>query len=246
MTRHFSAKLTKATLIALSASLMLGCSGGGVPTPPGLIAPNDQADQTQQQNDQQQPQSIMASLPPDNSQNLGQGQAAQQQPIQQQAPNNGLPPASSLGSVNQATTAPAQPAQPAQSRLVTDYTVPTTARTFLTFEPMVGAPTKVARELSGSLGQRVAQQALPVVARSDEKVTHRVKGYFSASENQGQVNISYVWDIFDKSGKRLNRITGSQQTPMVGADPWDAVTGPILDKVAVDTAAQLKTWHASL
>ncbi|WP_141401284.1 hypothetical protein [Cohaesibacter gelatinilyticus] len=227
------AKFEKATLIALCTSIVVGCSGSGVPTPPGVIEPSGQASLPTEQ-----PQSIMTSVPPDGTQ--------QNNATQQQAPNNtGLPPASSLGTVNQTATTQPQTNQPSQSRLVKNYTAPV-SNAVLTFEPMVGAPTRVARELSGSLGQRVAQQALPVVARSDTKVTHRVKGYFSASENQGQVQISYVWDIFDKDGKRLNRIMGSQQTPMTGSDPWDAVTGPILDKVAVDTAAQLKTWHSSL
>lgn len=234
MTTNLMAKFGKATLVSLCTSIVVGCSGSGVPTPPGVIEPSGQAGLPTEQ-----AQSIMASVPPDSTQ--------QNAPLQQQQQvpnNNGLPPASSLGSVNQAATQP-QSNQPAQSRLVKDYTAPI-SNAVLTFEPMVGAPTRVARELSGSLGQRVAQQALPVVARSDAKVTHRVKGYFSASENQGQVQISYVWDIFDKNGNRLNRIMGNQQTPMTGSDPWDAVTGPILDKVAVDTAAQLKTWHSSL
>ncbi|MCT4656156.1 MAG: hypothetical protein N4A65_10135 [Cohaesibacter sp.] len=225
----------KSLVIVASIASLVACTGGGVPTPPGTISSSDQS-----------PPSIMASLPADGSQPAD-NQPLANAPAQQQPNNQGLPPASSLGSVNQASTPAQQPAtqQPAQSRLVASYKPPA-SKSVLTFEPMVGAPTNVARELSGSLGQRVAQQALPVVTRSDKSVTHRVKGYFSASESGGNCVVSYVWDIFDKSGKRINRITGTQQTPMVGSDPWEAVTGPILDKVAIDTAAQLKTWHASL
>lgn len=120
------------------------------------------------------------------------------------------------------------------------------SKAMLTFEPMVGAPTSVARELSQSLGLRVAQHSLPVVARTDSKVTHRIKGYFSASKSGSDCVVSYVWDIFDKNGKRVTRINGSQKTPMVSADPWDSVTGPVLDQVATDTAAKLKSWHASI
>lgn len=159
------------------------------------------------------------------------------QPIQpletaQQIDNASLPPAASI------TTQPQQTA-------ATTYQAPA-SRSILTFEPMVGAPKSVARELSKSLGLRVAQQALPVVQRDNAKVTHRVKGYFSASQSGQNCVVSYVWDIFDANGKRINRVTGSQKTAMVGADPWQAVTAPVLDKVAVDTAAQLKSWHASL
>ena len=116
----------------------------------------------------------------------------------------------------------------------------------LTFEPMVGAPKSVARELSGTLGMRVAQHALPVVPRNDKSVTHRIKGYLSASNTGTDCSISYVWDIFDANGKRINRLTGAHKTPMVSDNPWEAVTGPALDKIAVDTAAKLKSWHTSL
>lgn len=229
--RHLTKDALKASrmlLISLGTLALIGCSGSGVPTPPGLI--NSQNQDSQPLPQDQQAQSIMATIPPDGT--------------QQPASDTGLPPASSLGTISQ-SAAPNSTNQPPRSRLVNPYKAPA-SNAVLTFEPMVGAPTNVARQLSTSLGQRVAQQALPVVARSDTKVTHRIKGYFSASESQGQCVVSYVWDIFDKDGTRLNRITGSKKTAMTGSDPWDAVTAPILDQVAIDTAAQLKTWHSSL
>ncbi|WP_373237312.1 hypothetical protein, partial [Cohaesibacter celericrescens] len=146
---------------------------------------------------------------------------------------NGLPPATSLANSNTAQAPSVGYKAPASSAI-------------LTFEPMVGAPKDVARELSKSLGLRIAQQSLPVVARTDQKVTHRIKGYFSASKSGSDCVVSYVWDIFDANGKRINRVTGSQKTAMVSSDPWDSVKGPVLDKVSVDTAAKLKTWHASI
>lgn len=171
------------------------------------------------------PQSIVETLPPDDAGQLPTDQqvgADAQQPFQ-----------------TASTQAPQTQVQPATYQ-------PPASNSVLTFEPMVGAPKSVARELSKSLGMRVAQQALPVVPRNQSGITHRVKGYFSASESGQDCVVSYVWDIFDANGKRINRITGSQKTAMVSTNPWDAVTAPVLDKVAVDTAAQLKSWHTSL
>ncbi|WP_319530358.1 hypothetical protein [uncultured Cohaesibacter sp.] len=173
------------------------------------------------------PASIVESQPPtDDNQDNAATELADQQGT------DTLPPASSV---------PETTSQVAQQQYK-----PPVSDAVLTFEPMVGAPKTVARELSAALGLRVAQQALPVVARSDSKVTHRIKGYFSASESGGECVVSYVWDIFDARGKRINRITGSKKTPMVGSDPWQSVKGPVLDEVAVDTAAKLKSWHASI
>lgn len=171
------------------------------------------------------PQSIVDTLPPDDGGQL---------PAEQQAGLDGQQPIQTTATVSPQTQTP-----------VATYQAPASS-SILTFEPMVGAPKSVARELSKSLGMRVAQQALPVVPRNQTGITHRVKGYFSASESGQNCVVSYVWDIFDANGKRINRITGSQKTTMVSTNPWDAVTAPVLDKVAVDTAAQLKSWHTSL
>ncbi|TLP48319.1 MULTISPECIES: hypothetical protein [Cohaesibacter] len=171
------------------------------------------------------PPSITETMPPDDT------LMDQQQP--EMAANNddtaNLPPANQIPSAAESNR----------------YQTPASSA-ILTFEPMVGAPKTVARELSSALGMRVAQHSLPVVARSDKKATHRIKGYFTANQSGDDCVVAYVWDIFDASGKRINRVTGSQKTPMVSTDPWDSVKGPVLDKVAVDTAAKLKSWHASI
>ena len=242
----------KAVLCSVMLTMLAACAGGGIPTPPAVIGG--------------EPPSIMDSQPPaDGMDQTTNGDLTQAAPG---GDTSNLPPASSLGTLTQSQIDAAQnqaqnqalaqsgtqsPAQtPTQGQTTTQgqtqtatYTPPA-SRAMLTFEPMVGAPKTVARELSTALGMRVAQQSLPVVARNDSKVTHRIKGYFSTNQSGSDCVISYVWDIFDASGKRINRISGTQTTPMVSNDPWDAVTGPVLDKVAVDTAAKLKTWHASI
>lgn len=212
--------ISKAVASAFLLVSLAACAGSGAPTPPGMIGGS--------------PQSIMDTQPP--ASDLADADTGAVPPIGDgtaQTDVNGLPPASTIAN---AGTTPAPSVQ---------YKAPESSAV-LTFEPMVGAPKSVARELSTSLGLRVAQHALPVVARTDSKVTHRIKGYFSASQSGSNCVVSYVWDIFDASGKRVNRVTGSQSTAMVSDDPWDSVKGPILDQVAVDTAAKLKSWHASI
>ena len=214
--------LKRIGLVALLLSLA-ACASSAVPTPPGNI--------------QDQPASIMESQPP--ADNMAGDNQLTALGDSSATGTNDLPPATSLPST---TT---QAATQTSMQTASIYKAPASS-THLTFEPMVGAPKSVARELSTALGLRVAQHALPVVARTDKSVTHRIKGYFSASQSGSDCVVSYVWDIFDASGKRINRVTGSQKTTMVSSDPWDSVKGPVLDKVAIDTAAKLKSWHASI
>ena len=208
----------KTGLLAILAMTLAACSGNGSPTPPGMIG--------------SKPPSILDSLPPaDGAPDQSPTEQGPDQPGQNldNGATDALPPANKIASQ-----------QPSNI-----YQVPASS-TIMTFEPMVGAPKRVARELSSALGLRIAQHALPVVARSDSSATHRIKGYFTAEKSGNDCLVSYVWDIFDTSGKRINRVTGSQRTTMVSADPWDSVKGDVLDKVAVDTAAKLKSWHTSI
>ena len=208
--------VSKFTAMISLVMLVAACASGGAPTPPGAIG--------------DRPPSILESLPP-------------AEPITDETDQSGLMTSADAGTAGlpPATSIPSGTVPPQQNQ----YQAPASSAV-LTFEPMVGAPSRVARELATSLGMRVAQQSLPVVKRTDSKVTHRIKGYFSASKSGSDCVVSYVWDIFDAKGKRVNRVTGTQKTPMVSTDPWDSVTGPVLDKVATDTAAKLKSWHASI
>ncbi|WP_316860303.1 hypothetical protein [uncultured Cohaesibacter sp.] len=215
---------TSKVAICVSGTLILSaCASGGVPTPPRTIGGT--------------PPSIMESQPPAEDYTTTTTDQSENQsdpsPTEDERTDT-LPPATSMPG----ETAP-RAQEPAPQR--TEET-----RAYLTFEPMVGAPKSVATELSKALGLRVAQKALPVVARSDTKVTHRIKGYFSASESGSDCVISYVWDIFDPKGKRVTRVTGSKKTAMISSDPWDSVKGDVLDEVAIDTAAKIKTWFSSL
>ena len=111
----------------------------------------------------------------------------------------------------------------------------------LSFEPMIGAPTDVARELSGKLGLSVAQRGLPVVARNSQGITHHIKGYLSASQSGDSTTIDYVWDIFTPNGQRVERISGSARAPR-GTGLWQTVSGAVLKRIADDTSDKLAEW----
>ena len=56
--------------------------------------------------------------------------------------------------------------------------------------------------------------------------------------------MSYIWDITDPSGKRVNRITGEEITPAAPAakDPWGSVTPAVTQVIADKVASSLGAW----
>ena len=60
------------------------------------------------------------------------------------------------------------------------------------------------------------------------------------------VKVSYIWDVTDPAGKRVNRITGEELAPVgTGKDPWSAVTPALVDNIASKSASSLAAWLPS-
>lgn len=110
------------------------------------------------------------------------------------------------------------------------------------FEPLTGAPGNIADELSSQLGVNAASQGLSVVRRVGADATYRVNGYLAATGQSGKGTIFYVFDIVDRSGKRLKRISGSEETGGATGDPWQSATEGILSRIANRTVVEIKAW----
>jgi len=127
-----------------------------------------------------------------------------------------------------ALLAPAQPA-PAQARIA--------------IAPVIGAPEAVAKQLSSLLTEATEKQRIGVAKAAGEKVDYTVRGYVVAAREKNGTKISYIWDVTDGTGKRVNRITGEElASAPESRDPWSAVTPQIMQSIAAKTATSLGTW----
>lgn len=126
--------------------------------------------------------------------------------------------------------APVQPAPPA-------------AQARLTIAPVIGAPDAVAKQLSAQLSEAATKQRVLIAASPSEKADYTVRGYVVAAKEKTGTKVSYIWDVTDGTGKRVNRITGEELAGSTDArDPWAAVTPQIIQSIATKTANQLATW----
>jgi hypothetical protein len=108
--------------------------------------------------------------------------------------------------------------------------------------PVIGAPDTVAKPLTAQMASSMAQHRVPV-AQNGEKSDWTLRGYLVAAKEKSGTKVSYIWDVTDTAGKRVNRITGEEVVPGAAAkDAWAAVTPPLMQKIADRTASSLAAW----
>ena len=111
---------------------------------------------------------------------------------------------------------------------------------------VIGAPDAVSRQVADQIVQAGERQRVTLINDRDAKGDYTLRGYIVASEEKSQTKVTYIWDLTDPTGKRVNRITGHEMAPAGTAkDPWVAVTPAVTQSIADKTATSLATWLAA-
>ncbi len=136
------------------------------------------------------------------------------------------------GNSPEATLAPQAAAPPPQPATIAKVAV----------APVIGAPDAIARQLQQEFGAAVTQHRVSVVNTTD-KSDYTLRGYIVSAKDRAGTKVSYIWDVTDPSGKRVNRITGEEILPAVtGKDPWTAVTPQVMQTIAQKSAQSFGAW----
>ncbi len=109
--------------------------------------------------------------------------------------------------------------------------------------PVFGPSEGVAKTLHTQMVSAIEAKNIVVAKTATQKAPYTLRGYFLSSKKGSKTSISYVWDVTDPTGKRLNRIAGEELVPQAsGRDPWGAVTPQIAQQISSKTAANLSAW----
>ena len=125
------------------------------------------------------------------------------------------------------------------------YEAPQAANGRFAFAPLTGAPQPIANHLAASIATASLQHNVPLAPFADGNGAYIVKGYLSAVTESNATRAIYVWDVLNGERVRLNRITGSVEVPATADNPWDAIGGATLDRVAAETIGALAAWQAA-
>ncbi len=109
--------------------------------------------------------------------------------------------------------------------------------------PVIGAPENVAKQMQAGLSSALAQQKVSVAQNATDKSDFTLRGYVVSAREKSGVKVSYIWDITDPAGQRVNRITGEEMVS-AGADrdPWAAVSQQVISSISSKTASQVAAW----
>jgi hypothetical protein len=111
-----------------------------------------------------------------------------------------------------------------------------------TFTEITGAPSSHVMAFSRAITREASSRKLSVVSPGDPSATYVVKGYLSAiGDNRGTLLV-YVWDVTDRNGQRLHRVSGQEPGGGSSTDPWSGITDEAVQNAAARTIDDLVSW----
>src|SRR5262245_2954155 len=112
--------------------------------------------------------------------------------------------------------------------------------------PIIGAPDAVAKQIQQEFTSAIERQRIGVASGKDERVDYTLRGYIVAAKDKQGTKISYIWDVTDPTGKRVNRVTGEEMASASGGkDPWAAITPTIAQSIAAKAASSFTSSLAN-
>jgi hypothetical protein len=86
------------------------------------------------------------------------------------------------------------------------------------------------------------QRQIELVSPTDPAHYH-LKGYLTAaSTDAGNTEVTLVWDVFDASRKRAQRVTSTASAPGQSANPWERVGDAQIMKVTAQSMNEIASF----
>jgi len=112
------------------------------------------------------------------------------------------------------------------------------------FVALEGAPEAVQARFVDRLAQEaLSRQLRPVEA---EGARYFIRGYLSATSSEGNTTFLYIWDVFDGTRQRIQRVEDQISLARRAADPWSLADEALLGSLAAKSADDLATLIATL
>lgn len=108
-----------------------------------------------------------------------------------------------------------------------------------------GIPAAKAGQVSEAMTAALRAKSVPVVATNGTQ-QFTVRGYFAAAPDPAGTKVSFIWDVTDKTNKRVKRIEGNEVFPGIkSADIWNALDAGSAGKLSARAADEIAAWLPS-
>ena len=116
----------------------------------------------------------------------------------------------------------------------------------VTINSIVGPPDALGKQLHEELTSALGRQRVGVTASKDEPADYHLRPYVLAAKEKNGTKVSYVIDVSDPTGKRVNRFTGEEIVPgNASRDPWAAISPQVAQSIAAKASGSLVSWLPS-
>jgi hypothetical protein len=106
---------------------------------------------------------------------------------------------------------------------------------------VVGPPESVGQQLNRDLSAALDRRRIAAAGR-DERTDFSLRWYVLAQLQKAATKVSFVLDVVDATGRRVNRFAGEELVPGPSPDPWAAVAPPVTQALATKAADALAAW----
>lgn len=108
---------------------------------------------------------------------------------------------------------------------------------------IVGPPDALGKQLHQDFASTLDKQRVTVTASKDDSADFHLRPYILAAKEKNGTKVSYVLDVSDATGKRVNRFTGEEMVPgNPSRDPWAAITPPVAQSITAKATGSFVAW----
>jgi hypothetical protein len=110
---------------------------------------------------------------------------------------------------------------------------------------VVGPPDELGKQLRQEMISALGVQRVGVVDQGGS-ADYNLRPYIVAAKEKSGTKLSYVMDVTDPTGNRVNRFTGEEVVPAASAkDTWAAITPAVMQSIATKATGAFVSWLPS-
>lgn len=101
--------------------------------------------------------------------------------------------------------------------------------------------------IAAKLNQQADAHGWALLNFVEPSADRKIQGYMAASRVRDQLEVTYVWDVFDAQGYKVDRVSGVNRHKVASgqADAWDAVSDEALTTISNQVMAAVVAPRAA-
>ncbi|MBX9589603.1 MAG: hypothetical protein K2X43_09875 [Hyphomonadaceae bacterium] len=108
---------------------------------------------------------------------------------------------------------------------------------------IVGPPDALGKQLHQEFTAALDKQRVTVTSGKEDGADFHLRPYILAAKEKSGTKVSYVLDVSDGTGKRVNRFTGEEMVPgNPSRDPWAAISPQVAQSITAKATGSLVAW----